>query len=355
MTALGVDISEHNPGLIIPTDGSVDYVIARASLAETKKDSLYHTFRDQCRSAKIPFAAYHFVYPRLPGSTYAAQASNFHSVVGDTSVPVMLDVETDNTTHPSLADAVGVRRALVAIGYRVPLIYLPRWYWNGALASAPIPAELGDLMSSNYGSNTPHLLADGYRTRGGDTGPGWTPYGGRPVGIWQFTSNALVGGQSIDGGACREPLSTYFTLWGATGDDMSDADVAAVNAHTDQQLQLLWQALGGADNSVFSGGVTAKDAQGRVEQLLGLLWQAISGADNSVYSGGVTAKDLQSAITDLATKATVSDTSASVLAAVSTLAAKVTDLQDAVAQIQTAAGGGPATITLTGTSTPAVP
>src|SRR6266568_5815148 len=110
MTALGIDISEHNPGLIIPTDGSVDYVIARASLAETKKDTLYRSFHDQCKAAKIPFAAYHFVYPRLPGSSYDAQAQNFHSVVGDTSIPVMLDVETDNTTHPSLADAVGVHR-----------------------------------------------------------------------------------------------------------------------------------------------------------------------------------------------------------------------------------------------------
>ena len=54
-------------------------------------------------------------------------------------------------------------------------------------------------------------------------------------------------------------------------------------------------------------------------------------------------------------KKSVSDTSAAVLTAVATLAAKVTDLADAVAQIQTASGGGPATITLTGTSTPSTP
>ncbi|HYS35247.1 MAG TPA: glycoside hydrolase domain-containing protein [Pseudonocardiaceae bacterium] len=54
-------------------------------------------------------------------------------------------------------------------------------------------------------------------------------------------------------------------------------------------------------------------------------------------------------------KKSVSDTSAAVLTAVATLAAKVTDLADAVAQIQTASGGGPATITLTGTSTPSAP
>jgi len=54
-------------------------------------------------------------------------------------------------------------------------------------------------------------------------------------------------------------------------------------------------------------------------------------------------------------KKSLSDTSAAVLTAVATLAAKVTDLADAVAQIQTASGGGPATITLTGTSIPSAP
>ncbi len=317
MTALGIDISEHNPGLIIPTDGSVDYVIARASLAETKKDTLYRSFHDQCKAAKIPFAAYHFVYPRLPGSSYDAQAQNFHSVVGDTTIPVMLDVETDNTTHPSLADAVGVHRALVAIGYRIPLINLPRWYWNGALGSAPIPAELGDLMSSNYGSNTPHLLADGYRTRGGDGGSGWASYGGRPVGIWQFTSNALVGGQSIDGGACKTVLGHYFTLWGATGDDMTPEQEAKLDA-------------------VLSA-VTTRDADGAYRQIADF-------RNDNTHPNTVPG-----------IKKSVSDTSAAVLTAVATLAAKVTDLADAVAQIQTASGGGPSTITLTGTSTPSAP
>ena len=54
-------------------------------------------------------------------------------------------------------------------------------------------------------------------------------------------------------------------------------------------------------------------------------------------------------------KKSVSDTSAAVLSAVATLAAQVASLRDAVAQIQTASGGGPATITLTGTSTPSAP
>jgi GH25 family lysozyme M1 (1,4-beta-N-acetylmuramidase) len=314
MTALGIDISEHNPGLIIPTDGSVDYVLARASLAETKKDTLYRSFHDQCKKAGIPFAAYHFVYPPLPGSTYAEQATNFHSVVGDTSIPVMLDVETDKTTHPTVGNAVGVSRALKELGYRVPLIYLPHWYWN-YLGNPTIPAELGALMTSSYGSNTPALLDQGYAARGGDSGSGWTGYGGRAVGIWQFTSNALVGGQSLDGGACKAPLANYFTLWGATGDDMTPEQEAKLDA-------------------VLSA-VTTRDADGAYRQI----------AD---YRNDITHANTVPGI-----KKSVSDTSASVLAAVAQLAAKVTDLQDAVAQLQPGTGGGgPLTVSLTGTATP---
>ena len=105
------------------------------------------------------------------------------------------------------------------------------------------------------------------------------------------------------------------------------------------------QTLGGDDmtpeqeanlDAVLSA-VTTRDADGAYRQI----------------------KDFRDDITHTNTvpgiKKSVSDTSASVLAAVATLAAKVTDLADAVAQIQTASGGGPATITLTGTSTPSAP
>jgi GH25 family lysozyme M1 (1,4-beta-N-acetylmuramidase) len=313
MTALGIDISEHNPGLIIPTDGSVDYVIARASLAETKKDTLYRSFHDQCKTAGIPFAAYHFVYPPLPGSTYAEQAQNFHAVVGDTSIPVMLDVETDKTTHPTVGNAVGVSRALKALGYRVPLIYLPHWYWN-YLGNPTIPAELGALMTSSYGSNSPTLLKQGYVASGGDSGSGWTGYGGRQVGIWQFTSNALVGGQSLDGEACKAPLSSYFTLWG--NEDMTP----------DQEAKL---------DAVLSA-VTTRAADGAYRQIADFRNDATH--DNTVpglkKNDNANTADLQTAMT--------------------ALTGRVIDLQAAVDALQPGTGGagGPLTVSLTGTATP---
>lgn len=215
MATFGVDLSEHNINakgepFTIPAKG-VDYVFARASLAETKKDNLYHTFRDQAKTLKIPFAAYHFVYPPLPGSTYAQQASNFHSVVNDRSIPVMLDVEPDGATRPSTDDAVGVARELERLGYHVPLMYFPRWYWTGQRLSNRF-----DLMSSDYGANMPHPLTLGYASNGGNGASGWSGYGGLSIAFYQFTSRAQVNGYLVDGSACRSPLSSYFKLWGST-------------------------------------------------------------------------------------------------------------------------------------------
>ena len=166
------------------------------------------------------------MYPPLPGSSYAAQARNFHDIVRDTSIPVMLDVETDQNVTPSLADAIGVHRAIRALGYEVPLLYLPHWYWSGWLGSPALPAELGRLVTADYGGNAPATLADGYRSRGGDGGLGWNGYGGLQVAMWQFTSTALVGGKAIDGGACKSDLAAFFKIWrqpaGITGGECSN-------------------------------------------------------------------------------------------------------------------------------------
>ena len=52
-------------------------------------------------------------------------------------------------------------------------------------------------------------------------------------------------------------------------DGMTQADIDAINAHTDQQLKYLWQALGGTDNSVYSGGTTAKDVLSKLTASVG--------------------------------------------------------------------------------------
>lgn len=243
---LGIDISDHNAGLDIPTDGSVEFVIARASLAETNQDASYHNFRSQCEEMSIPFAAYHFVYPPLPGSTYREQADNFREVEPDRSIPVMLDVEPDNDVRPSMRDAMGVADELRADGYHVPLLYLPHWYWDGYLKRPGLSTTF-DLVSSDYGANTANQSLDQrYAARAGDRGSGWTGYGGLSIAIWQFTSKALVDRRNIDGMAYKNRLdSGYFKIW--------DASTPPPDARKENDMYIY--ALAGSDaRLIISGG-----------------------------------------------------------------------------------------------------
>jgi len=276
MTYLGIDISDHNAGLTIPTDGSIDFVIARATLAETNQDNSYHDFKAQCKAAEIPFAAYHFVYPPLPGSTYQQQVDNFREVEPDHNIPVMLDVETDNDTHPTLNDANKVAHDLRADGYFVPLMYMPRWYWDGILKRPQLSVTDIDLVSSNYGTNGPWTLADGYATRNGDKGTGWDGYGGLSVALWQFTSQAQIDHHLIDGMAYKGSLySGYFHNWGKAGFMTTPADrqdLAVRNA-----TELVRRELGGAGfNGNFSEWlVSVRDqaiqTNAKLDQLIELL------------------------------------------------------------------------------------
>jgi hypothetical protein len=137
----------------------------------------------------------------------------------------------------------------------------------------------------------------------------------------------------------RVPHGTWLQTLG--GDmPLTDADLDAVEARA---LNAVRRALriSGTLNIIQTGQASNDNA-------LVIL-------DGEVDAVTASVKALAGTVADLATKATVSDTSASVLAAVATLAAKITDLQDAVAQLQPGTGGGPATITLTGTSTPSAP
>jgi hypothetical protein len=171
--------------------------------------------------------------------------------------------------------------------------YAPFWLYGNTLTRLA-----GDLWASSYvGGSGPYRAL-----YPGDDDRRWTQIPSRPARILQFSSLADFGAAAanVDGNGVRgvSTAAGLQRLLLGTGDPgMAEADIInAVNAHTDQRLGLLFQALGGTDNSVFSGGTTAKDIQARVEALLGLLWQAIGGTDNGSYSGGVTAKDLQPAI-----------------------------------------------------------
>jgi hypothetical protein len=119
------------------------------------------------------------------------------------------------------------------------------------------------------------------------------------------------------------------------------------------------QTLGGEDmptadeiaDATWARGLK-NDVTGTVQTAAHRLIAAQSQDDLDNAVAGLS-KDLAAAVT--AVKKTVSDTAAAGLAATAQLAARLTDLETAVSQLQPGSGGGPATITLTGTSTPSAP
>ena len=166
--------------------------------------------------------------------------------------------------------------------------YMPEWlYGMDTIRRLRYP-----WIASTYGANP---CGDYRAIYPGDASSRWT---GIELGL-QYGSCATYDGlRACDTNASLLPVPALktFLLGGA---DMSQADVDAINAHTDQMLRLLWSALGGQDNSVFAGGTTAKDSQAAIFQRLDFLWKAVSGTDNSVYSGGTSAADVARQVTAL--------------------------------------------------------
>lgn len=114
----------------------------------------------------------------------------------------MLDIErypelVANNLWPRWADVMRFRdRWAKVAGGRVLTYYLPQWLWSGHLGSPDLRALGGPLIASNYGSNLDGLPPAIYDARGGNSGPGWKPYGHVTPAIWQFGSECDMPGAS---------------------------------------------------------------------------------------------------------------------------------------------------------------
>jgi hypothetical protein len=228
MTLFGPDVSLYQQGLVPPDPHGVGFGICRASIGQMVDTTAPGPIR-WCRDRKVPFAAYHFVYP-TSSHPAAAQADTFHrSVGGDRSINCMIDWESDTNDNchpdggaqqPTWDDAVAVADAIRALGHKVPLLYTGNWYWSQQ--GRPTMSGHGlDLVASNYGAKpwptgSPSSV---YAAMGGDIGPGWTSYGGLIPVIWQFSCQTTWGNKQLDMNAYRgDPifLSQWFTTWEMT-------------------------------------------------------------------------------------------------------------------------------------------
>ena len=152
-------------------------------------------------------------YHYLRSGDEVAQAAVFcQQLAAAGGVPGMLDAEAITAVGqtPTLTVA-GIHRFLDACasnGARVPLMYLPRWYWQRM--GSPDLSGLPTLWASSYVAGTGYasVLYEAV------TPSAWAAYGGLPVSVLQFTDRALVAGQRIDADAFPGTRDDFTNLLG---------------------------------------------------------------------------------------------------------------------------------------------
>lgn len=210
---LGVDLASFEEGEDLSRFPDIGFVIAKATESTWYIDPPYEGWRTSAKSLGMLFVWYHFL---VQGASASAQAAFTKAHIGDTSLPGMLDVETEGKSMPTLADVLAYIDAARALGLRVKLVYLPRWYWQqiGSPDLTPLTARGVYVVSSAYPRSAKGGAAATYAADGGDNGEGWAPYGGVTPLIWQFGDDAPEDGRPNDINAFRGTVAQLEALLG---------------------------------------------------------------------------------------------------------------------------------------------
>ncbi|MCA1195144.1 glycoside hydrolase family 25 protein [Saccharopolyspora sp. 6V] len=182
-----------------------EYAFLKATEGSSFVDSRFAANLANARAAGLLVAAYHY---QRGDSTAAAQAAHIMRTV-PADVPIVLDVEANGGDANLTRDIV---RRLVAAGWRSPLLYLPRWYWQQI--GSPSLAGLPPLWYSRYANNQGGAASDIYERNADWFAQHWAGYGGLGVAVLQFTSSATVAGHTpVDANAyqgSREQLAALL-------------------------------------------------------------------------------------------------------------------------------------------------
>lgn len=210
------------------TDAWVDFVTARAIHQDGRPDATYPQFRDWSQRSNIPFAAYVWV----DGVSPATKAAQTAAAIGDPSIPVMVDWEDEAC---SAANMEAYIRELRARGYRVPLLYTGRGFWQ-AMGSPRLDHLDVELVVARYGNQVAESVYQTHEryaemeARYGETWD-WTLGGLKPA-MWQFGSRVLWSGLPLDMNAVRDPavIDRCFKLWAPAPtviqeDEVTDTDI----------------------------------------------------------------------------------------------------------------------------------
>jgi lysozyme len=190
-----IDVSHHQSrslDLAQTRRDGCELAILKAGEGNTLVDSDFAPNLAEARAAGQLVAAYWY---QRSAATAAQHVAKIKEVV-PLGVPVILDVEANSGSVALTRDLVAQLRAA---GYRVPLLYLPRWYWQQI--GSPSLAGLPPLWSSRYPNNTVGLLASEWAEVPASY---WHGYGGLDVALLQFTSSAKIAGYApLDASAFR--------------------------------------------------------------------------------------------------------------------------------------------------------
>ena len=186
MGIYGYDLSNHQP---TPDLNGWDFVFAKASEGSWFQDGRFWEHMTNAANAGCLRGAYHFLRSDAP---IVDQVETFKSVV-PLNIPAIPDVESYTfggrvISAPTLDQTREFVNRLRDAGYHVPLMYLPRWYWQQWGSPQDI-SDLPPLWLSRY----PDYVARP-REEALSLVPDWAkqPFGGiASAPIIQFTSTPL--------------------------------------------------------------------------------------------------------------------------------------------------------------------
>lgn len=214
MTTFGLDISHHQSrslDLARCRAEGIEFVFIKATEGASFVDDDFALNLAEARAAGLLVAAYHYV---RSNATVAQQVANVDLIV-PRDVPVLLDVESSSGTIGPVRELIDQLRAR---GYRVPLLYLPRWYWQQL--GSPSLVDLPPLWSSRYPDAVIGDLIDEWADVPSHY---WNGYGGLDVAVLQFTSSARVAGHApLDANAFRGTREELARLLGYVTDEEED-------------------------------------------------------------------------------------------------------------------------------------
>lgn len=249
MVTFGLDISHHQDlrlDLAQCRREGIEFVFIKATEGATFVDSAFGANLAEARAAGQLVAAYHYVRASVAASDQVAWISRHVPL----DVPVIPDVEANSG---GIALTREVVNRLRGAGYTVPLLYLPRWYWQQI--GSPSLAGLPPLWSSRYPDNVQGTIADEWADVPATY---WNGYGGLDVSVLQFTSSARIAGHApLDANAYRGTRAQLAALMGGEEDDMA--------ALTDEQAEdLCWRVW-----AIANGVAVYPQQQGIPQRLWG--------------------------------------------------------------------------------------